>query len=376
MKHFDLHLRKGLMMHFLTLLSFALIFTGCEKEEALHLQTTPVTISAADFTTSETIAPTAVETHGHLQVVGNKILDKNGNPVQLRGMSLFWSQWIGKYYNYDAIKWLKDDWNINVIRAAMAVDQGGYASNPEAEKAKVMAVVEAAIDLGIYVIIDFHVHDGRKYQAEAEQFFAEMAQLYGAYPNVIYEPWNEPVRENWRRFIKPYHESIISVIRQYDPDNLVVCGSRNWCQKVKEASENPIQDVNVAYSLHYYAATHDQYLRDEAQAALDNGVALFVTEYGTCEATGDGFIDEAESRLWWDFLDRNMISHCNWSVADKEEAAAALMPGAPATGGWTDDQITTSGHMVRNEILSKNPSQATTTASAVWEPEEEMAPAY
>jgi endoglucanase len=106
MKHFDLHLRKGLMMHFLTLLSFALIFTGCEKEEALHLQTTPVTISAADFTTSETIAPTAVEAHGHLQVVGNKIVDKNGNPVQLRGMSLFWSQWIGKYYNYDAIKWI------------------------------------------------------------------------------------------------------------------------------------------------------------------------------------------------------------------------------------------------------------------------------
>ncbi|HRI65964.1 MAG TPA: hypothetical protein PK156_17070, partial [Polyangium sp.] len=34
---------------------------------------------------------TAVGIHGTLQVQGNKIVDKSGTPVQLRGMSLFWS---------------------------------------------------------------------------------------------------------------------------------------------------------------------------------------------------------------------------------------------------------------------------------------------
>lgn len=354
MKNVNFMSRKGLLAQCVALFSCMLFFASCETEEAIHPQTAPDNKEATEVSTSETTSLTPVEIHGQLQVQGNKIVDKNGNPVQLRGMSLFWSQWIGQYYNYDAIKWLKDDWNINVIRAAMAVDQGGYATNPEVEKAKVVAVVDAAIALGIYVIIDFHVHDGRKYQSQAKTFFAEMAQRYGHHPNVIYEPWNEPVRENWNKFIKPYHEAVIHEIRQHDPDNLVVCGTRNWSQKVKEASLNPINDRNVAYTLHYYAATHDQYLRTEAQDALDNGVALFVTEYGTCEASGDGVVDEAESRLWWDFLDKNFISHCNWSVADKEEAASALKPGASATGGWTADQITVSGHLVRDEIKAKN----------------------
>ena len=50
-----------------------------------------------------------VEKHGQLRVEGNKIADKNGNPVALHGMSLFWSQWIGKYYNYDCVGGLRDD---------------------------------------------------------------------------------------------------------------------------------------------------------------------------------------------------------------------------------------------------------------------------
>jgi endoglucanase len=181
-----------------------------------------------------------------------------------------------------------------------------------------------------------------------------MAQRYGATPNVIYEPWNEPVRHSWSRIIKPYHESIVSTIRQYDPDNLIILGTRNWSQKVEEAALNPVIGKNLAYTLHFYAATHDQYLRTEAQKALNAGAALMVTEYGTCEASGDGIIDEAETRLWWQFLDENKISHLNWSVADKEEAAAALVPGASEFGGWTLEQLTTSGKLVRSEIVAKN----------------------
>src|SRR3990172_3859019 len=69
---------------------------------------------------------TIVERFGLIKTAGNKLVDKNGNPIVLRGMSLFWSQWIGKYYNYDCIKWLRDDWKCTVVRAAMGVESGGY----------------------------------------------------------------------------------------------------------------------------------------------------------------------------------------------------------------------------------------------------------
>lgn len=303
-----------------------------------------------------------VEKHGQLSVEGNKIVDQDGNPVQLRGMSFFWSQWIGKYYNYETVKWLRDDWNCTVVRAAMAVDEGGYAVNPEAEKAKVITVVDAAIELGIYVIIDFHVHDAASYKTEALVFFEEMAQRYKDYPNVLYEPWNEPTQHAWATVIKPYHESVIEVIRKHDPDNIVICGTRTWSQNVDEAAMNPIKQSNIAYTLHYYANTHKQGLRDAAKKALDLNAALFVTEYGTTDATGNGYVNETESKVWWDFLDQHKISHLNWSIADKDESSAALKPGASATGGWPLTQLTQSGKLVRSEIKTKNSNTPTTPA--------------
>lgn len=308
-------------------------------------------------------AQSIVEQHGQLRVEGNRILDEHGAPVQLKGMSFFWSQWMGQYYNYETVKWLRDDWNCTVVRAAMGVDQGGYASNPEKELTKVVAVVDAAIALGIYVIIDFHIHDGQNYKAEAITFFKEMAQRYGDKPNVLYETWNEPYNtHSWAEVIKPYHEGVIAAIREIDPDNIIICGTRTWSQQVDEAAANPINKPNIAYTLHYYGATHKKGLRDIAKKALDGGVALFVTEYGTTEASGDGYIDEAESRAWWDFLNEHKISHLNWSVTDKRENSAALLPGASATGGWPLTQISRSGKMVREELLkdTKSPLSAET----------------
>jgi len=270
-------------------------------------------------------------------------------------MSFFWSQWIGKYYTPQTVKWLKDDWRCTVVRAAMAIDNDGYLKNPDIEKQKVITVVDAAIQQGLYVIIDWHDHEAEKHTEQAKVFFSEMAQRYGDKPNVIYEIYNEPLNVSWVNVIKPYAEEIIRVIRQHDPDNIVVVGTRNWSQEVDEAANNPITGDNIAYTLHYYAATHKQWLRDKAASALQKGGALIVTEFGTCEASGDGFLDVAESKAWWQFLDDNKITWTNWSVADKAEATAALKPGASPTGGWSESQITPSGMLVRAELQSKNP---------------------
>jgi len=297
----------------------------------------------------------AVNEYGQLKISGNRIVGKNTQPVQLRGMSFFWSQWIGKYYTPETVKWLKDDWRCTLVRAAMAIDNDGYLKNPAVEKQKVITVVDAAIAQGLYVIIDWHDHEAEKHTEQAKAFFAEMAQKYGDNPNIIYEIYNEPLNVSWSTVIKPYAEAVIAAIRQHDPDNIVVVGTRNWSQDVVAAANDPIAGGNIAYTLHYYAATHKQWLRDNAATALNKGIALIVTEFGTCEASGNGFLDAAESKLWWKFLDDNKISWTNWSLADKQESTAALKPGASPTGQWPDTQITPSGLLVRAELQTHNP---------------------
>lgn len=296
-----------------------------------------------------------VERHGQLRVQGNRIVDKNGHLVVLRGMSLFWSQWMGKFYNTNAVQWLRDDWHCTVIRAAMAVEAGGYLANPEREKEKVRTVVQAAIDLGLYVIIDWHDHNAHRHVEQAQAFFEEMARTYGQHPNVIYELWNEPLKQHdWSTVIKPYHESVIPKIRAHDPDNLIVCGTQTWSQDVDKASRDPVKFENIAYTLHFYAATHKQSLRNKAEAALTNGIALMVTEWGTSESSGNGKLDGEEMRKWWEFMDQHHLSWCNWSLADKNETSAALNPGANAAGGWSTNDLSRSGSLVRDELRMKN----------------------
>ncbi|CAM4290793.1 glycoside hydrolase family 5 protein [Zobellia nedashkovskayae] len=336
-----------------------IVFLGCSSKAEAVLETEE-TLEAQKEEKEESEAPesiinTAVEEYGQLRVDGKNMVDENGDPVQLRGMSLFWSQWMGEFYTKETVKWLKDDWNITVIRASMGVeDDGGYLTNAVIEKAKVFEVIDAAIEEGIYVLVDWHSHHAEDHVEDAKSFFAEVAEKYGDYPNIIYETYNEPLDVSWEAVLKPYHEAVVAEIRKYDSDNIVVCGTRNWSQGVSEVIGNKLADSNIMYTLHYYASTHKEDLRTDAQTALDNDVPLFVTEYGVTEYTGDGFIDIVSVEEWWAFLDANAISWCNWSVADKEENSAALKPGASGLGGWPLSEITPSGQMVRAEIKQKN----------------------
>jgi len=300
-------------------------------------------------------AQTPVEKYGALKVSGNKILDKNNQPVSLAGPSLFWSNagWGGeRFYNAGAVGYVKTDWNATIVRAAMGVeDSGGYLQDQAREKQKVRAVVDAAIAAGLYVIIDWHSHHAETYRSQAVAFFTEMAQLYGTKPNVIFEIYNEPLQVSWSNTIKPYAEAVIGAIRNTGSNNLVVVGTPTWSQRVDEAANDPItRFTNIAYTLHFYAATHKQSLRDIASTALSKNIALFVTEWGTVDASGAGSVDQTSTNEWMNFLKQHQISHLNWSLNDKAEAASALKPGVSATGGWTATDYTASGTLVRNIV--------------------------
>ncbi|MCB2407669.1 cellulase family glycosylhydrolase [Hymenobacter lucidus] len=302
---------------------------------------------------------TPVQQYGLLKVAGNKVVDKNNVPVSLAGNSLFWSNdgWGGeKYYNANVVNWLRNNWNAKIVRVAMGVeDGGGYIGNPVGNRQKIKAVIEACIAQGLYVIIDWHSHHAESYQPQAIAFFQDMARTYGNTPNVIYEVYNEPLQVSWTGTIKPYAEAVAGAIRAIDPDNLIVVGTPTWSQDVDVAASNPITSYpNIAYTLHFYAASHKQSLRDKAQTALNRGVALLVTEYGTTEASGNGYVDAASTQEWMNFLKQNGISHLNWALNDKAESASALVPGTSPTAPWSDSYLTQSGALVKGYIQSWN----------------------
>ena len=288
-----------------------------------------------------------VKQHGLLRAAGNHIVGSDGQPVSLAGNSFFWSQWEGKWWNARCIGWLQQDWNAKIVRAAMGVEGGGYLEHPREQQRLVENVVNAATNAGLYVIIDWHDHHAERNEAAAVGFFQEMARKFGGQPNVIYEIYNEPVNVSWKDHVKPYAEHVIAAIRAIDPDNLILVGSPHWSQDVDIAAADPIKAENIAYTLHFYAGTHKEKLRAKAEKALATGVALVVSEWGTCDSNGNGKVDEASTAAWMEFMKKWQLIHCNWAVSDKREAASIVVPGASAMGGWTDAQLTPSGRLAR-----------------------------
>jgi len=297
---------------------------------------------------------TIVEKHGQLSISGTSLVDKNGDLIELRGMSLFWSQWGGKYYNEETIKWLRDDWKCTVIRVAVGVESGGYLDNPYEEYQKAKAAIDACIKLGIYVIVDWHDHHAENHLNEATSFFNNISTTYGELPNIIYEIYNEPLDISWNNVLKPYAQSIVNTIRTNDAKIVIVVGTPNWSQDVDEVINNKIDDKNVAYTFHFYTSTHEQWLRDKAIKALKAGVPLFVTEWGLSEATGNGDINLTESGFWLDFLEQNKLSWCNWSIVNKDESSAALLPTTTELSGWNENQLTQSGKLIRGYLIQHN----------------------
>ena len=306
---------------------------------------------------------TVVERFGRLRVEGAKLLTEDGRQIQLRGISSFGLQFAGKYANEDVLRWLRDDWNMQVWRAALYLGEGGYITQ-RSLKSLVDQSVEAAINLGLYVIIDWHVHLDQSpmlYKEYALEFFSEMAQRYGSYPNILYEICNEPNGSHvtWDEVVKPYAEEVIAVIRKYDQNNIIIVGTPTWSQDVDKAALNPIQGNNIMYTLHFYAGTHGEELRNKAKIAVEMGLPLFVTECGTSQATGGGGVYEDKFLEWLSFLNKYQISWVNWSLTNKGEDSGILVMNADrdGKGGWTDSQLSQSGKFIRkilrNEIKIK-----------------------
>jgi hypothetical protein len=294
-----------------------------------------------------------VTQNGQLSVNGSQIVNKDGKPVQFVGMSMFWSQW-SRFYNEDVVNTLANDWKCTIIRAALGIPKDGYLKIPKKEYSKIVTVVDACIKNDIYVIIDWHDHNAHLHTKEAIAFFEKIAEKYSQYPNIIYEIYNEPLKVSWANDVKPYAYKVIAAIRKHDKKNLIVVGTTTWSQDIDIAADDPIIGFsNIVYTVHFYAASHKEELIKKTQYALDKNIAVMVTEWGSCEYTGDGPIDKESVKTWADFMDKNKISWCNWSVFDKKETASVLIFKTKPDGKWTDKNLTESGKLVKGMILER-----------------------
>lgn len=303
-------------------------------------------------------SPVAV--HGKLSVKGTQLVDQKGRAYALRGVSTHGIAWFPQYVAKDTFRTLRDDWHAGVVRLAMYTQEsGGYCSGGDrrALKKRIDTGVSACTDLGLYCIIDWHIlSDGNPltHQKEAVAFFTEMAKKYASHNNVIYEICNEPNGGTSWNTIRGYANTVIAAIRKYDSDAIILVGTPTWSQDVDQVIGHEVsQKKNVMYTLHFYAATHKEDLRRKAQRALSAGIPLFVSEFGICDASGAGSIDYASANAWKDFLRKNQISSCAWSLCNKNETASLIKSGVKKTSGWSTAELSASGQWVRNLCLGK-----------------------
>lgn len=319
-------------------------------------------INTGDTSTGNVSTGTPLEKYGALAVEGTDLVDCDGNPIQLRGVSTAGLSWFPQFANKDAFATMQSEWNIEIVRLAMyTAEYNGYCvgdeANRETLKNLVKDSVEAATELGLYVIVDWHIlsdNNPNTHKSEAIAFFTEMASEFKDYDNVLYEICNEPNGGTSWSDIKSYAEDVIPVIREQDEDAIILVGTPTWSQDVDQAAADPITEYdNIMYTLHFYAATHKESLRNKMVDAIEDGLPIFVSEFGICSASGDGALDYAEAANWIATMNENNISYCSWNLSNKNETSALLSSGTSKTSGWTVDELSEYGKWLV-ELLNGN----------------------
>lgn len=302
-------------------------------------------------------AGTPVALHGALSVRDGALVNAAGAPVQLKGVSTMWLNWEQSYASSkEGLRWLRDNWGLSVIRAAMGIEpQNAYLTNPAGMANNVRTVVRNAVELGVYVIIDWHDHNAHDHLDDASEYFAAAAAEFGGFPNVLYETYNEPEQVDWTSVVKPYHEAVTAVIREQDPDNIVILGTPIWSQRVDIAANNPVAGTNLMYTVHFYSCDHRDTQRGQALSARLRQMPIFVTEWGATAADGGtdarGEVCEEEAQLWHDFMNQEGISWTAWKLDDCADLSCLFRPAAPRAGGWTDQWLNGHGPFVRDRML-------------------------
>ncbi|WP_199915426.1 cellulase family glycosylhydrolase [Aquimarina spinulae] len=317
---------------------------------------------------TQTIKNDAVSTNGQLQVKGLKLCNQYGHPIQLRGMSTHGIQWYGKCVTDSSLDVLANDWDADILRISLYVQEGGYETDPAGFTAKVAKMISMATDRGMYALVDWHQltpGDPNFNTENAKAFFTDIATQFKDYNNIIYDICNEPNKSGseqnggvpWSK-IKNYGDTIIPVIRAIDADAPILIGTHGWAslgisdgKSAKDIVDNPLNFPNIMYTFHFYAASHQDLYYNELDWASDR-LPIFVTEFGTQNYAGEGPNDFVMTQKYLDLLRRKKISWTNWNYSDDHRSGAIWNQGTCTSGNWIDTNLKEAGVWIKDKILN------------------------
>lgn len=378
--------RRAALFVILSCMLFALAGCGSGGQSGQHeveppTQEEPVEENAAPVPSPALAADIAQpSTAGKLHVDGTQLVGENGEPVTLFGISTHGLAWFPQYVNADLFGELSG-WGANVMRLALYTDEyGGYCSGGDQAQLwnLVLDGVRFATDADMYVIVDWHILSDNNpwdHVDEAKKFLSAISAELSDHDNVLYEICNEPNGSTSWEDVRSYASEVIPLIRENDPDAVIIVGTPEWSQRVDQAVENPLNEQNVMYALHFYAATHRDDLRSRMVSAVQAGLPVFVTEFGICDASGNGAIDEASADTWLAAMDELGISRVMWNLSNKNESSAMIWSGCDKVSGLDDADLSQAGLWIKERLAGMRGGAAPATPAASGEGEAAPTPA-
>lgn len=284
---------------------------------------------------------------GKLHKNGKYIVDENDVPVELRGIGTHHLLQYKNLHNRKAFDSLRR-MGVNMIRPSAYLEDYnflgsdgetayGYISRPEETRAEIEKIIKICIDLGLYVLLDWHVfYDSnmiagqtytgyaRFHETEALEFFEYFTEKYGDYPNMIYDLCNEPYFASESDIVQ-FVQAVRAVIVENVDEPVMTCGygagqtNDTWYTRSKRLYDAfvaaGITDVFVAP--HIYGSN----ITTPAQQLWDENIPIFCTEWGNSQGSGDGagndtaalantnwFHEHAVAQSFWKFTDQTMTT--------------------------------------------------------------------
>lgn len=366
------------------LLSGCVIFSSCSKKlppETLPSvtsvstsETTLITETETSETTEETTiqvgpfsescgATLPVEVYGELNVYEKYLTDSEYRAITLNGVGINSINYANGFINNETISTLVNDWGCDVLRFSMNVEEeiGGYMSDPDAKFADVCAVIDMCVDNGCYVIIDWNLVSGCnpvEYEEQATDFFSRLAAIYAGVPNVMYEisgraSFNSESDDVWSDEIRPYAQSIIGSIREYDQDNLIIVQTPNGVDDLEDVLNDPLEYSDVIYAISVNGE-YDEVKAQELIDVSDEGLPMICTDFKAIGEDGSFMTDSFTS--YDEVMESEYISWCAYYVGGDAVMGNLINTDlmndqAIAEAHWPDDYITEPGIFVRGELL-------------------------
>ena len=301
---------------------------------------------------------------GALKVENGQLVSNKGETVMLRGISFAGIAFQERYLVDETFEELSKVIGCNVIRLALytwGVGAAGYCTggNKKQLKEDIIKGVECAKKADMYAMVDWHILQDRnpnKYLDDAKDFFSELSLKLKDYDNVIYEICNEPNNCSWQD-IKDYADVIIPIIRENDPDSVIIVGTPDWSSNLSAAIKEPLEYDNLLYSFHFYAASHKDDYRNRIKEAIDNKIPVFISEFGVTSYNGGYPVDYDEANIWTAFLEENNISYVMWNFSTTTEPCAAIKNGTLKKSAFSAEEYTETGHWLMDTIAKYSNKQ-------------------